>query len=179
MSPKTVALHDEMRELWEQHVYFTRMQIISAVGKLPDLAATTDRLMRNPGDIAAVCARYYPKAVADKIQHLFTEHLQIAGDMVGALINGQTEKANELKAKWYQNADDIAAALAPLSPAYDKSELQAMMRRHLDLTSQEAAMRLAGNYPADIAAFGHIEEEALLMADYLSNGIIKKFPGRF
>src|SRR5687767_11226478 len=41
----------EMRKLWEDHVTWTRLVIISVAGDLPDLGATVDRLMRNQDDI--------------------------------------------------------------------------------------------------------------------------------
>ena len=37
---KQLAFHDGMRELWEQHVAWTRLAIVSFAGGNPDLAAT-------------------------------------------------------------------------------------------------------------------------------------------
>ena len=47
-------LNNLMRMLWEQHATWTRMTIISIAEALPDEAQTITRLLRNPGDIAAV-----------------------------------------------------------------------------------------------------------------------------
>ena len=45
------ALHDAMRKLWEDHITWTRVFIISAVGDLPDKATATERLLQNQVDI--------------------------------------------------------------------------------------------------------------------------------
>jgi hypothetical protein len=54
-----------------------------------------------------------------------------------------------------------------------------MMRTYLDLSLQEAADQLAGDYSASVASFDEVETEILRMADMLSSGIIAQFPNRF
>ena len=44
---KQLAFHDGMRKLWEQHVTWTRLAIVSFAGKLPDLSFTERRLLAN------------------------------------------------------------------------------------------------------------------------------------
>ena len=53
------------------------------------------------------------------------------------------------------------------------------MRGHLDQTLDEAAHRLGGDFPADIRDYDRIHRHILMMADAISTGIIKQFPGRF
>jgi hypothetical protein len=54
-----------------------------------------------------------------------------------------------------------------------------MMRDHLDLTLQEAAHQLGGDYAASVADYDAVVTEILEMADMLSTGIIKQFPNAF
>lgn len=42
---------DAMQRLWVDHVTWTRLFIVSFVADLPDLQATTDRLLQNQVDI--------------------------------------------------------------------------------------------------------------------------------
>ena len=44
-------LKSDMRKLWEDHIIWTRLFIISAAADLPDKAAATDRLLQNQADI--------------------------------------------------------------------------------------------------------------------------------
>lgn len=54
-----------------------------------------------------------------------------------------------------------------------------MMRRHLDLTLEEASARLKGDWAADIAAYNKVHDQILHMADMLSQGMIRQFPAKF
>lgn len=46
-SKAAVALNQTMRKLWEEHVTWTRLYIVSALSGLPDAQPTADRLLRN------------------------------------------------------------------------------------------------------------------------------------
>ncbi|MCL1806843.1 MAG: acetylglutamate kinase [Oscillospiraceae bacterium] len=176
---KQVILNDKMRLAWSQHVYWTRMFLLSLIEKRSDLAATQARLMQNPADIGKVFADYYPPETVAVIVKLLTEHLQIAAELVTALRDGQTAQAEAKNTEWYKNADEMAKAFSGINPHYDYEALRAMLYKHLDLTKQEAALRLAGDYPADIKAFDMVEQEAMMMADFFSAGLRQQFPELF
>lgn len=171
-------LNKNMRNVWEQHVWWTRSVIIAITQKLPDVNATVNRLMQNPSDIAKLFMPYYPMEVTNEINRLFTEHLSIGGDIITALNNNQVEKAAELDKKWYANADDIAKFFASINPHYDYKVLKDMMYKHLDLTKDELAYYLESSYGDSIRIFDMIENEALMMADYFTNGLMKQFEGQ-
>jgi len=176
---KQVNLMNDMRLAWLQHVYWTRMLLISIAERLNDLDAVTARLMQNPNDIAKIFADYYTPDVAQTITQLLTEHLQIGAELITALRDADAARAEELNRQWYINADKMATAFSGISPYYGMKDMQEMLYRHLDLTKDEVAMRLSHNYPADIEAFGKVEEEALMMADIFSSGLMRQFPQMF
>ncbi len=169
--PTDSELSQTMRLAWLQHVYWTRMLLISIAERLMDQDAVTKRLLQNPYDIAAIFAGYYPPIVSQQIADLLTEHLQIGAALITALRDGKNDEANALTQQWYDNADKMAEAFASINPFYDYERLRNMLYSHLDLTTQEVSMRLASNFPADIEAFHQVEDEVLTMADYFTNGI--------
>src|SRR5262245_34680160 len=61
------AFHDGMRQLWEEHVTWTRLFIVSFVADLPDLQPTTDRLLQNQVDIGDAIKPYYGRAAANQL----------------------------------------------------------------------------------------------------------------
>ena len=164
-----------MRKLWSQHVYWTRFFIISTAEKLQDLKYVTNRLLENPGDFAEVLKLFYGEKKADEFKKLLTEHLQIAGDLVNAEKNMNTSKADDLRKKWYANADNIAEFLAVINPYWCEQKWRDMMYSHLSMTEKEAGLRLKKEYPKDIEIFESIEKEALKMGDYMACGIVKQF----
>lgn len=171
ISVEVVKLLDEMNLLWNQHVEWTRMFLISIAENLKDLEPTRARLLRNPKDMGNLYGRYYGEAARSKIQNLLTEHLVIGGDIIVALKNGNTALAKTLDEKWHRNADEIAKALKNINENYDEELLRNMLYEHLRLTTDQVKLRLRKDYEGDIKAYDKVEQEALKMAKYLAIGI--------
>ena len=51
ITPRQLALRNDMRVLWEDHVTWTRLAVISLVAGTPDTQATVGRLLQNQADI--------------------------------------------------------------------------------------------------------------------------------
>lgn len=172
--------HDGMRRLWVDHVTWTRLFIVSFAADLPDLQATTDRLLQNQVDIGDAVKPFYGKAAGNQLTGLLEEHILTAADLLVAAKAGDTEAFEEASDAWYRNARQIARFLHEANPRnWPLAEMRQMMRDHLDLTLQEAAHQLGGDYPASVADYDAIETQILAMADMLSRGIIKQFPQKF
>ncbi|MBW7573821.1 acetylglutamate kinase [Caproiciproducens sp. AGMB10547] len=163
------------RKLWTQHVMWTRSFIISTAANLGDLQAVTARLLRNPMDFANVLGPIYGEDKAKRFSDLLTQHLMIAAQLVNAAKAGNTETVNEERKKWYSNADEIADFLAGLNPYWSKARWTLMLHDHLKITEEEAVERLSGQYAKDVALYDAIEDQALMMADYMADGILKQF----
>ena len=179
ISMNQVELIRQMNLVWEQHIMWTRMLLISIAEDLKDLEATQTRLLRNPKDIADVFRRFYGNAVANRIQQLLTEHLVIGKELIVALKNKNQEEATKLNTKWYQNADEMAEAFSSINPFYPKEEIRNMLYEHLRLTTNEVNYRLQGNYVEDINSYDMVQKEILKMSQFFVNGIVKQFPNLF
>ena len=179
ISINQVRLLEKMNLVWEQHIMWTRMLLISIAENLKDLDATQARLLRNPEDIANIFKIYYGNNVANIIQKLLTEHLVIGKELIVALKNKEQNKAMELNKKWYKNADEMAEAFSSINPFYPKEEVRKMFYEHLKLTTEEVNARLRGDYVADINAYDMVQKEILKMSQFFVNGIVKQFPNLF
>ncbi|WP_438445319.1 acetylglutamate kinase [Gorillibacterium sp. sgz5001074] len=178
-TPSQVELNRKLRTLWEQHIYWTRLTVNSIIGRLPDEKATTGRLLRNPADFADALRPLYGPAIASRFASLLREHLTIAAELVHALQAGNAMGASQARNRWFQNADAIAAFLAGINPHWSREAWRRMMHEHLELLSQEVASRLAGHYEENVATNDRVEPQALEMADVMTEGIIRQFPGAF
>lgn len=171
-----LALHDTWRMLWEQHVAWTRMAIISAANNLPDLNATVARLLQNPNDMGAALQPFYGNAIASGFSTLIRNHLIIAINLVSAAKKGDTAGAAAAEKQWYANADDIARFMASINPYWPQQAIRDMLYQHLALTKAEAVATLSGDHMKSIGLYDQIERQALAMADAISQGIAKQFP---
>lgn len=174
------AFHDAMRQLWEDHIVWTRLYIVSATAGLPDADQVAQRLLRNQADIGDAIKPFYGDAAGTQLTALLRGHILTAAKLIGAAKSGDTTTVNAASAAWYANADSIATFLSAANPRnWPVAALQSAMRMHLDLTLTEATARLHGDWAADIAAYDEVHQHILQMADVLSDGIIKQFPNRF
>jgi hypothetical protein len=178
VTPQT-ALEENMRMLWEDHIVWTRLAIISLTTGAPDTKATVGRLLRNQVDIGNAVKPFYGKAAGAKVTAELRRHILIAADVIAAAKAGNKAKLADASARWQRNADDIARVLSSVNPHFDFKVLKAEMSTHLKLTTQEVVARLQGKWGADVAAYDRIHKHILHMADYLSAGLVKQFPQRF
>ena len=180
MNARELALHDDMRALWEAHIVWTRLAIISFAEGMPDFEATAGRLLQNQVDIGNAIQPYYGAQAGKQLTKLLQEHITGAVDLLTAAKANDRAAFDAASEAWYRNGDEIARFLADANPRNWKfGVVAAMMKGHLDQTLAEAAHRLEGNFEADIHDYEAIHRHILQMADALSSGIIAQFPQRF
>lgn len=179
-APSQVAFHDQMRKLWEDHITWTRLAIVSFAGGLPDLQATEERLLANQDDIGDAVAPFYGKAAGAQLSALLKTHITTAVDILVAAKAGDSSALTMAEKAWYVNADEIADFLSKANPRFlPDGVMRSEMRSHLDETLKEAVDRLNGDFTADIADYDAVHAHILHMADLLTNGIMQQFPQRF
>jgi hypothetical protein len=169
-----------MRKLWEDHITWTRVYIIAAVAGLPETDAAAQRLLQNQVDIGDAIKPFYGEEAGNQLTSLLKDHILGAVDVLNAAKAGDNAKLDAANKKWYDNASQIAAFLNQANPDnWSLSDMQDMMKTHLDLTLQEATARLKSDWTGDVAAYDKVHDEIIMMADGLSAGIIKQFPDKF
>ena len=128
-------LRDDMREVWEDHVTWTRVVIISAAADLPDYQAAVGRLLKNQEDIGDAIKPFYGEAAGTELTRLLKDHIAIAADLLMAAKTANAPAQGHASTRWYANGDDIARFLAKANPEHwPEGEMAKMMRDHLDLT---------------------------------------------
>lgn len=179
-APQSVVnLNNTMRQLWEDHITYTRNFIISSLGNLEDTGKVTERLLRNQDDIGNAIQPIYGEAAGKKLAALLREHILIAADIVKAAKSGDSDGVAKGQKRWYANADDLAAFLSGANPNWSKAALTDMLYKHLEFTTTEVVSRLKKDWAADIDAYDKGHEHMLMFADALTSGIVKQFPKKF
>ena len=180
ISPNELALRRTMDRLWEEHVAWTRLAIISLTTNAPDTKATVARLLRNQTDIGNAVKPFYGAAAGKQLTALLREHILIAADLIAVAQKGDGGGVSAQQARWTKNADEIAALLANANPRFWKlGAMKAMMHDHLRLTTDEVVARLKGDWAADVRAYDRVEQEILHMSEMLADGLVGQFPSRF
>jgi hypothetical protein len=175
--PKSGDLKSDMRKLWEDHITWTRLYIVTATANLPEKDATAQRLLKNQEDIGKAIKPYYGEPAGDKLSGLLKSHITIATEIIDAAMKSDQAKQDDASNRWSANADEIAAFLSGANPAnWPLADVKKMLHEHLDLTTKEVVAQLHQDWAGSVAAYDKIHEQILMMADALSSGIMKQFP---
>ena len=179
-SQQEIGLTLAMDKLWEDHVTWTRVYIMSVTSGLPDADAAAQRLLQNQVDIGKAVKSFYGEQAGEQLTSLLKDHILIAADLLAAAKSGDTARFEAANTRWYDNANQIAGFLSSANPKnWPLSEMQSMMKTHLDLTLQEATARLKGDWAGDVAAYDKVHDEILEMAGMLTQGILDQFRDEF
>jgi hypothetical protein len=171
---------DDMRRLWEDHVSWTRLYIVSAVAGLPDKQATAERLLRNQSDLGDAIKPFYGDEAGAKLTALLRDHILIAAELIDAAKAGDKAKSDDATRRWGANADEISTFLNGANPKHwPLADVKKMMREHLDLTAAEVVAQIQGDWAGSIAAYDRARAQMLHMADTLSTGILEQHPDKF
>ena len=175
--PAAAQLRTDMRKLWEDHVTWTRVYIISVAGGLGDKDTAAQRLIQNQVDLGNAIKPFYGEEAGNKLTALLKEHILGAADLLAAAKTNDQAKVATQKARWFKNGDDIAVFLSGANPKnWPAATLKSEMKMHLDLTLQEALDRFAGKWAEDAKDYDRVHEHILGMADTLTGGMAAQFP---
>ena len=178
-SSKSEQLRMAMHKLWEDHIVWTRNVILNIMDDLPGTEQAVNRLLSNQDDIGNAVKPFYGEAGGKELTRLLREHITTAADLLKAAKAGNNTAFDAANKKWIANADEISDFLSKANPNWKLADMKKMMHDHLTLTTDEAVARLKKDYTADVKAYDKVHDEILMMADMLTDGIIKQFPGKF
>jgi hypothetical protein len=176
---KSEQLRMAMHKLWEDHIVWTRNVILNIMDDLPGTEQAVNRLLSNQDDIGNAVKPYYGEAGGKELTRLLREHITTAADLLKAAKAGNNTAFDAANKKWTANADEISDFLSKANPNWKLADMKKMMHDHLALTTDEVVARLKKDYAADVKAYDKVHDEILMMADGLTDGIIKQFPGKF
>lgn len=179
VKPNIVKLQSALTKLWMDHAVWTKTYITSALADLQDQQDVLARLLKNQQDIGDAIKPYYGEAAGNKLAELLKEHIAIAGQVVEAAEAGNQAMFNKANKEWHRNADDIAKFLSGANPNWAMKDLQDMLYVHLQLLTEQVKARLAKDWKAEIVAYDKGVDHLIMLAEVLTQGIVKQFPNQF
>ena len=126
-----------MRSLWEQHVAWTRLAIISIIFNLPDVNVTVGRLLQNAIHMGLSLEPFYGEDAVKKYSALIKDHLTIAADLVKAAKAGDQNAASSIEKNGILMRDEIVEFLNSINPYIKKEEFRKMFYEHLALRKRK------------------------------------------
>jgi hypothetical protein len=180
ISQSEVKFENEFRKLWIEHVLWTSNYITSATtAGAEDQKQVLARLLKNQEDIGNAIKPVYGEEAGNKLTALLKEHIVIAGDIVNAAKEGNKAKLDQLNKEWYRNADDISAFLSAANPNLKIGAVKELLYMHLKMVANDLTASLAKDWDARIVSIDDGITHIILMADTISDAVVKQFPEKF
>ncbi|CAM5222359.1 hypothetical protein UACE39S_05918 [Ureibacillus acetophenoni] len=179
ISQAAINLLLTFRDLWEEHISWTRMAIEALVFNQPNTNETVTRLLRNADDMGEALQTIYGPRVGSLFRNLIRNHLTVAADLVKAAIAGDQAKFAELDKIWTQNGIAIATFLNRINPYIKLEEFQNLFLQHLEQTKNEASLMIQKQYTKDIELYDEMQQHIREIADYITEAIVMQFPHMF
>jgi len=179
ISQAEVNLLLTFRELWEEHISWTRMAIEALVFNQPNTNETVARLLRNADDMGKTLMGIYGPKVGSMFADLIRNHLVVAADLVKAAIAGDQAKFADLDKKWTENGIAIATFLSRVNPYINFEEFRDLFLQHLEQTKNDVSLMIKKEYKMDIEQYDEMQRHIREIADYMTEAIVRQFPHMF
>jgi|GEM_PF-3375822 murein DD-endopeptidase MepM/ murein hydrolase activator NlpD len=176
---KQLDLYNKMRRRWQDLIFYSREAAVSILEDLDSSDLAVDRMLKTAEGIADVFAPYYSDEIVDAITSLIEEHLAIAVNLATALANDEKEEYKRYEEAFYSNADDIAEALSSINENYDRETVKGLLYKHLGLYERMINNYKIKQYMNSMRDLQESYDQAMIIADALSGGIVKEFKPRF
>ncbi len=169
-----------MRELWSAHMYWTLLTVDAFFNDPKGLDAKLQRLLQNQKDIGAAIIPFYGQAAGDKLADLLTEHIMGAVPVLTAAKASDNAALESAVKDWYANAKEIGDFLATANPEnWTAEETGSALEMHITHTIAYSVSILKGDYTQSFGGFEEALHHMLVLADILTDGIVKQFPHQF
>lgn len=172
-------LKNEMLRLWIDNAIWTRQSILCLTDKLPGTQESLYRLLINQENMGRIFTKYYGKTAGDEFCELISSNTSLTIRIIREKSIRSTNELDQIEKRMVYNVKKTAAYLANINPNWEKAELEKLFLLQLELFEKQVEARISGNYVKDIEIMDKIISESYYLADVLSEGIIKQFPGRF
>lgn len=166
---------DDMRKAFMGKGNFGKMYMDGMMFGTANTEAVEQRLMQTPGEIADIFAGYYPREEVQKLQKLLNDQMMLSNAMSRREVYDNPETLRENVQMMNENASMLADALSSMNSFYDKQKMEEMLLEHNAALEQGIRLMANGEYERALMVYEDMQEDMLEMADYLADGLVKKF----
>lgn len=174
-----IALRQEFRKLWTDHVIWMRGVIVATAGDQPDAQEASARLIRNQEEIGTLVGRYYGRSTGDQLTALLKEHVWSTVEVLRAAKVGDEGAEERATDRAERNAAKIADFLSQANPNWSRGRVHELFKDQLEHANEEIDARIGKRWDADVKTFDASHKQVLRIADAFSEGIVRQYPEKF
>lgn len=158
--------------LWLQLSIWTRLYIISVIADYGDADAIFARLYQIPSDFNTKLEVFFGPRTADEIYNLLASRMVVIRNLSYAFKANDSTAINAAVDQLYQNSDNISELLARVNPYWTVSQWKNLFYEYQGLMVTWM-VNTASRSPLNVNVWDRITDYALLLANYMSRGIMQ------
>ncbi len=168
---KIAELYSDSKNLWNEHLCYTRNAIVSLLNGTKDIDAVSDRLMTNQEEIAELLFPYYDRNDVEAFTAVLKEHVVLAVALVNKM--KAKEATDEATKALYDNGDKMLTWMENENSYYwSRIITQPLWNDHLKHTIDEVTNRMKEDWVADIQSFDYNRACMSKWAELYATGIV-------
>ena len=177
---KVDATRMALRDLWVEHVFWSRAYVVAAEsknGKAADAAA--NEVVANAKQIAGAIVPFYGQAASDQLLTLLAGHWGAVKSLADATVAGKAKAREKAAAELTANAKAIAKFLSGANPNLPYDALIGLLSAHGAHHVAQIDQLHAKAYADEAKTWAAMRGHMLTIADALAGGLAKQFPDKF
>ncbi len=180
LTPKTVELKVDMRDLWAGHIFWVRNVVLATkYGDIEAAKVAEEKVVENAKAIAASIVPFYGKEAGDKLFGLLAGHYGAVKEYMTAAYAGNAGGKDAAIEKLKNNADEIATFLSSANPNWPKDTVRGLLLAHGAHHIAQIDQVNIRDYAAEAKTWDEMRKHIYVLADALTDGIVKQFPKMF
>lgn len=140
--------------------------------------AVYERLLREPVDIYRTARNFYGPELSEQYLGYLTQQVINFRNLTEALIYNDFQNADRYWQSWKNTGDQIADFLAGINPYWDRAQWQQLLEEYHLMVYYEILAILTDDYRREIEIFDRIVDHTIIMADFMSRGLIQNLASR-
>ncbi len=166
-----------VRMMWFELIIWVRNYMIMRYANVGNPEEAIIRLSQVADDYVTTLHKFFPNMDADRYMELFNSYIFLIRDFVSAMIDDDVEELNRITVELYQNADERAAFLASIDPAWEEDARRNELYESVRNTIEESNTFLTEDYEKNIDIFTRLLDQAEMASSVLSNVLFEHITG--
>ncbi len=169
-----IELNNLIRLLCTQNTMWTRNYIVSYISVNDDTIVVENRLYENARDFRNVFIIYYKSEISDVLESLLRKYTNYMIETL-KFLQKKVEGLEQAEENWISTGIELAEFLSNINTFWQLNQIQNMILDHIEMTMIQMKQRIRREYALEIYQYDFIEYHSLMIADYISQGIVAMF----
>jgi len=177
---RAAEMKQTFRDLWLGHIYWVQHAVLdNAKSSLAERDAVKKEVDANTKQIAGTLTPFYGKDRSQKFLSLLDINIGAVREYSEATVAGDKSKQDAALARLASNANDFGAFFSGINPYLSESTVRGLIAAHGAHHVLQINQYKKKDYAHLDETWKLMREHVYVIADTLSEALVKQFPGKF